>query len=112
MKFNFDSLPQELGFTNYKKTIENNNFSINDLKEFLIHNELRYIAKWNIINKLLEQKGFGISEFYIEEGGSNDVAIDLVFLNSEIERRYDLYMKDYVEKELKFSRFWYDTANN
>ena len=106
--FNNSILEQEFALSAFKTAIEHQDWTVDQLKEFLIQEKKNHMVEINdLVNHL---KIHGIEGFciYVENGGSNDITWHFQYLNKHIAEAYKEYIiprvGHYMAKEIRDSK--------
>ena len=94
--FNETDLEQEFAYSVFKNEITKNNLTKKQLIELLIHQKKSHMLEKNLLVWHLKVHGIIASLVHVENGGSNDVAWDVQYLNKKIEDAYKKYIQPRV----------------
>ena len=94
--FNDASWEEEFAFTVFKKSIDCNELSNDELKKLLILEKKNYMIGINELVWHLKIHGINACLIHAERGGANDVTWDFQYLNHKIENAYKEHIKTRV----------------
>ena len=86
--FNNSKLEQEFALTAFITAIEEQNWTVDQLKEFLIQEKRFHMLEINDLVNHLKIHGIEGFRIYVENGGSNDVTWHFQYLHENIAKAY------------------------
>jgi len=81
-------LEQEFALTAFKTVIEHQDWTVDQLKEFLIREKKNHLIEINDLKYHLKIHGIDAVYIYAENGGLNDVTWHFQYLNERIAKAY------------------------
>ena len=86
--FNNSILEKEFALKAFKTAIEHQDWTVDELKEFLIQEKKNHMVEINDLVTHLKMHGIEGFCIYVENGGSNDVTWHFQYLNEHIAKAY------------------------
>ena len=82
--FHYSTLEQEFALTSFKTAIEHQDWTVDQLKDFLIQEKKNHIIEINDLVNHFKIHGIEALCIYVENGGSHDVTWHFQYLNDEL----------------------------